>query len=319
MKLNIAAPIVSLCLVGFNLVAADPAKPVDLSKDKVLYEVGYSHLDTQWRWTYPQVISEFIPNTVHANIPMFEKYPDYIFNWSGANRYRFMKEYHPQDFEKVRALVAKGRWFPAGSSWEENDVNVPSSESLIRQILFGHDFFKKEFGTESCEFMIPDCFGFPASLPSVLAHCGLRGFSTQKLTWGSAVGIPFNVGVWEGLDGESVIAALNPGSYVSQIRQDLSVNANWINRLKRTARPAAFMPITPITASVTAAALRGKVQSGGWKRVAPIPPPLCMSFPRGPTRCFAISPMPRKRISRNTKAIFCSRAIPPARSLPKHT
>ena len=233
MKLNIAAPIVSLCFVGFNLVAADPAKPLDLSRDKVLYEIGYSHLDTQWRWTYPQVISEFIPNTVHANLPLFEKYPDYIFNWSGANRYRFMKEYHPQDFEKVRALVAKGRWFPAGSSWEENDVNVPSSESLIRQILFGHDYFKKEFGTESCEYMIPDCFGFPASLPSVLAHCGLRGFSTQKLTWGSAVGIPFNVGVWEGLDGESVIAALNPGSYVSQIRQDLSVSPNWINRLEK--------------------------------------------------------------------------------------
>jgi alpha-mannosidase len=229
MKTNDPVLIISLCLLGFNTLAAGP---VDLSKDKVLYEIGYSHLDTQWRWTYPQVISEFIPNTVHENIPLFEKYPDYIFNWSGANRYRFMKEYHPDDFEKVRQWVAKGRWFPAGSSWEENDVNVPSSESLIRQILFGHNFFKKEFGTESCEYMIPDCFGFPASLPSVLAHCGLRGFSTQKLTWGSAVGIPFNVGVWEGLDGNSVISALNPGGYGSQIKEDLSVSKNWNQRLE---------------------------------------------------------------------------------------
>ena len=233
MKLNATVPIISLCSLGFNLVAAEPAKPVDLTREKVLYEIGYSHLDTQWRWTYPQVISEFIPRTVHDNVALFEKYPDYIFNWSGANRYRFMKEYHPQDFEQVRKWVAKGRWFPAGSSWEENDVNVPSSESLIRQILFGHDFFKKEFGTESCEYMIPDCFGFPASLPSVLAHCGLRGFSTQKLTWGSAVGIPFNVGVWEGLDGQSVIAALNPGSYTSQIKQDLSIDKKWIDRLEK--------------------------------------------------------------------------------------
>ncbi len=223
--------ILLLCSQVFNLSASELSKPVDLSKDKVLYEIGYSNLDTQWRWAYPQVISEFIPNTVNENIPLFEKYPDYIFNWTGANRYRFMKEYHPDDFEKVRHWVAKGRWFPAGSSWEENDVNVPSSESLIRQILFGHDFFKKEFGTESCEYMIPDCFGFPASLPSVLSHCGLRGFSTQKLTWGSAVGIPFNVGVWEGLDGNSVIAALNPGSYTSKINQDLSVSTNWEKRL----------------------------------------------------------------------------------------
>ena len=203
----------------------------DLSKDRSLYEVGYSHLDTQWRWTYPQVIREFLPNTVHENAPLIEKYPDYIFNWTGANRYRLMKEYHPDDFATVREWVAKGRWFPAGNSWEENDVNVPSPESEIRQIMFGHDFFKKEFDTESSEYMLPDCFGFPASLPSVLAHCGIRGFSTQKLTWGSAVGIPFNVGVWEGPDGNSVIAALNPGSYGSEIKSNLAASVYWKSRL----------------------------------------------------------------------------------------
>src|ERR1039457_3930185 len=79
--------------------------------------------------------------------------------------------------------------------------------------------------------MLPDCFGFPASLPSILSHCGLRGFSTQKLTWGSAVGIPFNVGAWEGLDGESVIAALNAGSYVSTVKENLSLSGKWLERL----------------------------------------------------------------------------------------
>jgi hypothetical protein len=60
--------------------------------------------------------------------------------------------------------------------------------------------------------MLPDCFGFPASLPTILAHSGVKGFSTQKLTWGSSAdaggpqsnektpeGTPFNVGVWVGL------------------------------------------------------------------------------------------------------------------------
>ena len=232
MKLSVPLSIAS-CFLGLNLIAGEPPKSPDLSKEKVLYEIGYSHLDTQWRWTYPQVISEFIPNTVNENEPLFIHYPDYVFNWTGANRYRFMLEYHPHDFEKVRRWVAQGRWFPAGSSWEENDVNVPSSESLIRQILFGHDFFKKEFGTESCEYMLPDCFGFPASLPSVLAHCGLRGFSTQKLTWGSAVGIPFNVGVWEGPDGNSVIAALNGGSYTTEIKENPATSKSWNDRLQK--------------------------------------------------------------------------------------
>jgi len=36
------------------------------------------------------------------------------------------------------------------------------------------------------------------------------------------LGIPFNVGVWVGPDGQSVIAALNPGTYASAILTDLS-------------------------------------------------------------------------------------------------
>ena len=31
---------------------------LDLSKQPTLYVVPYAHLDTQWRWEYPQTISE---------------------------------------------------------------------------------------------------------------------------------------------------------------------------------------------------------------------------------------------------------------------
>ena len=89
---------------------------------------------------------------------------------------------------------------------------------LFVKYLLDENYFENEFGKESLEFMLPDCFGFPYSLPSVLNHCGIRGFSTQKLTWGSANGIPFNVGRWIGPDGESVIAALNAGNYAAATR-----------------------------------------------------------------------------------------------------
>ena len=207
----------------------------DLSKEPALYVVAYAHLDTQWRWEYPRVINDYIPKTMHDNFALIEKYPHYVFNFSGANRYRMMKEYWPADYARVKQYVAAGRWFPAGSSMEESDVNVPSAESIFRQILYGNRFFQREFGKTSAEYMLPDCFGFPASLPSILAHAGLKGFSTQKLTWNSAApvggpgsieetprGIPFNVGYWVGPDGRGIIAALNPGSYGGQIREDIS-------------------------------------------------------------------------------------------------
>jgi len=70
----------------------------DLTKQPTLYVVGYAHLDTQWRWEYPRTIAEFLPKTMHDNFPLFEKYPHYIFNFSGANRYRMMKQYYPADY-----------------------------------------------------------------------------------------------------------------------------------------------------------------------------------------------------------------------------
>lgn len=199
---------------------------------RTLYTVSYSHLDTQWRWDYQTTIREYLPATVRENAILFDKYPDYVFNFSGANRYRMLEEYYPEDFQTVKSLVASGRWFPCGSSMEEADAIVPSPESIIRQILYGNGYFRKTFGVSSAEYMLPDCFGFPASLPSILAHCGLRGFSTQKLEWGSAVGIPFNVGVWEGPDGSAVIAALNPGAYVTRVNEDLSHSAAWLERIQ---------------------------------------------------------------------------------------
>ncbi len=207
----------------------------DLSKQPTLYVVGYAHLDTEWRWEYPQVIDEYLRKTMEENFKLFDKYPHYIFNFSGANRYRLMKEYFPADFARLKKYVDEGRWFPAGSSMEEGDVNAPSAETIIRQVLYGNNWFRKELGRASAEYMLPDCFGFPASLPTILAHSGVKGFSTQKLVWGSSApgggweslertpeGTPFNVGVWVGPDGENVLAGLNPGDYSAGIYTDLS-------------------------------------------------------------------------------------------------
>ncbi|MFL6302652.1 MAG: alpha-mannosidase, partial [Candidatus Sulfotelmatobacter sp.] len=212
-------------------------KAPDITKDPTLYVVPYAHLDTQWRWEFPQTISEYLLKTMRVNFDYIDRYPHYVFNWTGANRYRLMKEYFPADYATLQQYVAAGRWYPAGSSVEEGDVNLPSAEGIFRQILYGNEYFRKDFGKASAEYMLPDCFGFPASLPSILAHAGVKGFSTQKLNaqWQPAPkiggpgspedtpeGIPFNVGMWLGPDGKGVIAALNPGGYGSNVYTDIS-------------------------------------------------------------------------------------------------
>jgi len=208
----------------------------DLSKDPVLYTVGYAHLDTEWRWDYKETIDKFLKSTLDENIQMLEKYKPYVFTFSGARRYKMMKEYYPEKFEKMKKYIGQGRWFVGGSSVDECDANIPSPESIIRQVLYGNSWFRSEFGKESIDFLLPDCFGFQAHLPSALAHAGIKGFSTQKLEWGSATGIPFNIGNWIGPDGNGVIAALNATDYTGRIEKRLDTVKYWVDRVMENGR-----------------------------------------------------------------------------------
>ncbi|MBE6895608.1 MAG: alpha-mannosidase [Ruminococcaceae bacterium] len=198
-------------------------------KKRKLYAVSDAHLDTQWNWDIQDTIRDCVKNTLVQNFDLIEKYPGYKFNFEGAFRYKLAKEYYPDMYEKLKEYVAEGRWNVAGSSWDACDVNVPSSEALMRQILLGNGFFEKEFGKKSTDIFLTDCFGFPYSLPSIEAHMGLNGFSTQKLVWGLGQPVikdgkvlkPFkgedevrmDVGKWKGPDGNFVYTYLDPGGY----------------------------------------------------------------------------------------------------------
>ncbi|MBP1621303.1 MAG: alpha-mannosidase, partial [Acidobacteria bacterium] len=185
-----------------------------------------SHLDTQWRWTIRDTIDDFLPETLRGNFALFEKYPNYVFSFEGAFRYALAKEYYPQEYERLKAYVRDGRWKVAGSWVDAVDPNIPSPESLIRHALYGNGYFRRELGVTSRDVFLPDCFGFGFALPSVAAHSGLVAFSTQKLTWGSSIRIPFDIGLWEGIDGSTLIASINPGDYAAAIRSNLDLDAD---------------------------------------------------------------------------------------------
>ena len=182
---------------------------------KKVYTISNAHLDTIWSWDFETTVGKYIYNTLNENFQRFEKYPEYRFNFEGSYRYELMKEYYPEMWEKMKSYIAEGRWNVCGSAFENGDVNVPSPEALFRNILLGNEYFDKNFGKRSCDIFLPDCFGFGYALPSIMHHANLKGFTTQKLTWGSAYGIPFDLGKWYGVDGNYVYGNTNPGSYVT--------------------------------------------------------------------------------------------------------
>ena len=215
----------------------------DFTKQKSLYCVGTAHFDTQWLWTIQTSINEYIPNTMQSNFRLFEKYPDYKFSFEGAFKYMLMKEYYPSDYQKVKDYIKLGKWNVCGSSLDAGDVNIPSPEAIIRLILLGQNFYNKEFGKISYDIYLPDCFGFGYALPTIATHCGLKGFSTQKLSWGSSVGVPFDVGAWQGVDGSKIFAALNPTDYNGNIESDLSNDPKWLETVSNTGKKSGGLNI----------------------------------------------------------------------------
>lgn len=206
-----------------------------------VYMVSNSHLDTQWRWDVKATINDYLYNTAVQNLALLEKYPHYIFNFEGAVKYEWLKEYYPQLFERIKKYVADGRWNISGSSFEANDPNMPSSESFIRNILLGQEFYKAEFGVKSKDLFLPDCFGFSQIMPTLGHHCGLIGFSTQKLSWRTEPltgdsKTPFPIGLWEGVDGSRIMVALEPGRYSWNDfpEGDLSANKELIESARKS-------------------------------------------------------------------------------------
>ncbi|MDR1406492.1 MAG: glycosyl hydrolase-related protein [Tannerella sp.] len=194
------------------------------------YMVSNAHFDTQWLWTVQTSIDDYLHRTMTQNFWLIDHYPDYVFNFEGAVKYSWMKEYYPSEYERLKQYVRSGRWNIVGSTWDATDPNMPSPESFFRNILLGQGFYKREFGVKSNDIFLPDCFGFGYTLPTIAAHAGLIGFSTQKLQWRKFPfygdrKLPFLYGIWEGLDGSKILSVTHAQSYVSRYEyEDLSTN-----------------------------------------------------------------------------------------------
>ncbi len=212
-----------------------PQLPPEAGSRPRLYVVALAHLDTQWRWTVRETAATFLPRTVRANEDRFRRFSHYRLNFEGAYRYRLLAECHPELFERVRARVAEGRWFPSGAAWEAFDTNLPAPESIVRQLLYGTRAFESAVGRAGRDIFLPDCFGFSQALPTLAVHCGIAGFATQKLRRGaemrSAFGVPFPFGLWVGPDGSTLPAVLDPGEYGAQTGADLATDPEWARAL----------------------------------------------------------------------------------------
>ncbi len=147
---------------------------------------------------------------------MIDRYPDYVYGASQPQMFEWIKRLEPNLYERIKNAVASGRLEPQGCMWVESDTNVPSGESLVRQIFYGKKFFKDEFGIEIETLWLHDVFGFSATLPQLCAKSNVKYLCTIKLGWNWITQFPHHSFIWKGLTDNSVLVHMPPeGEYNS--------------------------------------------------------------------------------------------------------
>ncbi len=166
--------------------------------------IGHTHIDVAWLWRLKHT-REKCARSFSTVLRLMERYPEYIFLQTQPQLYEYVKNDYPELYEAIKQKVADGSWEVDGGMWLEADCNIPSGESLVRQILIGSRFIKEEFNRDVEYLWLPDVFGYSWALPQILKKSGIDTFMTTKISWNQYNRMPHDTFNWKGIDGTEIL------------------------------------------------------------------------------------------------------------------
>ena len=184
---------------------------------------GHSHIDTAWLWPLKETVRK-VGRTMANVFALMDRYPDFTFSVSQPQLLKYLEDYYPSLFETLVRRVKEGRVELVGNAWVEMDANVPSGESLVRQLLYGRSYFFEKFGKCSDVFWMPDVFGYTWALPQIMAKSGIRYFYTSKLVNNDTNRFPHSLFLWQGVDGTKTLSYLQRLNYNGELRAKTMYN-----------------------------------------------------------------------------------------------
>src|SRR5690606_24155497 len=209
-------------LAGSAAAAREPlqpalGKPANASAHRIS-AIGHAHIDSAWLWPVRETVRK-VARTTSNVVQLLDEHPDMVYAMSSAQQFEWIEQHRPEVFKRVAEHVAGGRFVPVGGMWVESDTNMPGSEAMARQFVYGKRYFLERFGIETEEVWLPDSFGYSAALPQLVKLSRSRWFLTQKISWNKTNPFPHHTFWWEGIDGTRVFTHFPP---IDTYNSDLS-------------------------------------------------------------------------------------------------
>lgn len=171
---------------------------------KQLHLICNAHVDPVWLWDLEEGISAAI-STFRTAADFCEQYDGFVFNHNEALLYEWIEELEPALFARIQKLVREGKWHIMGGWYLQPDCNLPSGESLIRQIAVGRRYFAQKFHVVPETAINFDPFGHSLGLVQILAKSGFTSYLFCRPGQGDCP-LPDDTFIWEGPDGSRVMA-----------------------------------------------------------------------------------------------------------------
>ncbi len=178
--------------------------------------VGHAHIDMNWLWPYEETV-ETCRRTFLSVDRLMDEFPDFVFSQSQAAVYQMMEEFHPEVFRAIQRRVKEGRWDVTASTWVENDLNMASGESLVRQTTCALNYIEDRFGVTPRVCWCPDTFGHPWTYPQILRKCGLNYYYAHRCPRQEKEHLMW----WEAPDGSRVLVFNEGETYNNSVSPEL--------------------------------------------------------------------------------------------------
>jgi alpha-mannosidase len=194
---------------------------------KNIHLIANAHLDPVWLWRWQEGCSEAL-STFKTAEEMTEDFEGFVFNHNEALLYEWVKDNSPELFKKLQKAVEEGRWSIMGGWYLQPDCNMPSGESIVRNIEKGRRFFGEYFKILPSTAVNFDSFGHSRGLVQILKKAGYDSYIVCRPGKNGFHFIEQDF-EWVGLDGSAILVH----------RSDENYNSVWGEALKELKK---FLP-----------------------------------------------------------------------------
>lgn len=180
---------------------------------KNIHLICNAHLDPVWLWRWQEGCTEAL-STFRVAEKLTDEFPGFVFNHNEAILYQWVKENEPDLYERIREKVRDGKWHIMGGWYLQPDCNMPSGESIIRNISEGRRFFEEEFGIRPKTAINFDSFGHSRGLVQILNQAGYDSYVVCRPAKDN-FDFQEQDYIWKGFNGSQVIVHRSDENYNS--------------------------------------------------------------------------------------------------------